>query len=408
MADDPTLPRLLYIGDVPVESSYHGSALLYRLLEDYPAGRLLILECDGNSSLPERRLPGTTYVHLPPGRLLSRLQNTRFHQWSASSRLLGASGGISRIERALGDFQPEAVLTVAQGYAWLAAARFARERGLPLHLVVHDDWPTLVPVIPQLRPQCHRVFRRVYQQAFSRLCVSPPMAEDYERRYGVSGHVLYPSRKAGGAAHTSPPDRTDAPARPFTVGYMGTLSAMGYVMVLRLVAAALGSMGGMLRVYGPVSPGEAPTLGLDLGNVMIRGLIPADAIVSTVREECDALVVPMSFAPEDAVALRLNFPSKLTDCSAAALPILIVSPPDLSAARWATDNHGVALLVTDLDTASIQQAIELLAADPQLRAALGSRAGTVGARQFSAQEARHEFHAHLSGNPAPITPSPPS
>jgi len=28
------LPKLLYIGDVPIECSYHGSLVLYRLLED--------------------------------------------------------------------------------------------------------------------------------------------------------------------------------------------------------------------------------------------------------------------------------------------------------------------------------------------------------------------------------------
>ena len=38
------LPRLLYLGDVPVEASYHGSALLYRLLQAYPAERLTIIE----------------------------------------------------------------------------------------------------------------------------------------------------------------------------------------------------------------------------------------------------------------------------------------------------------------------------------------------------------------------------
>ena len=44
MTEASTLPRLLYIGDVPVEASYHGSALLYRLLQTYPPDRLRIIE----------------------------------------------------------------------------------------------------------------------------------------------------------------------------------------------------------------------------------------------------------------------------------------------------------------------------------------------------------------------------
>ena len=41
---DGALPRLLYLADVPVEASYHGSALMYRLLQRYPADRLRVVE----------------------------------------------------------------------------------------------------------------------------------------------------------------------------------------------------------------------------------------------------------------------------------------------------------------------------------------------------------------------------
>ena len=56
------LPRLLYIADVPVEASYHGSALVYRLLQTYPAKRLTVIEAGTQLSLPARRLEGVTYV----------------------------------------------------------------------------------------------------------------------------------------------------------------------------------------------------------------------------------------------------------------------------------------------------------------------------------------------------------
>ncbi len=45
-------PRLVYAGDVPVEASFHGSALLYRLLADWPADRLMIIECGVVDSQP--------------------------------------------------------------------------------------------------------------------------------------------------------------------------------------------------------------------------------------------------------------------------------------------------------------------------------------------------------------------
>src|SRR6516225_4611559 len=70
------LPRLSYLGEVPVECSYHGSALLWRLLENYPPKDLLIVEGIHRSSV-ERRLPGVRYIHSPtPG--IGRMLRTRY------------------------------------------------------------------------------------------------------------------------------------------------------------------------------------------------------------------------------------------------------------------------------------------------------------------------------------------
>ena len=63
-SDKPSLPRLCYIGDVPVEASYHGSALLYRLLQEYPAQNLVIVEQSLQRSLPTRRLANVRYEEL--------------------------------------------------------------------------------------------------------------------------------------------------------------------------------------------------------------------------------------------------------------------------------------------------------------------------------------------------------
>src|SRR4051812_20307061 len=72
----PLMPNLLYLGDVPVESSFHGSALLFRLLQTYPAERLMILEATPWRSRPDRRLPGVSYDSFPIG--WARLLNSRF------------------------------------------------------------------------------------------------------------------------------------------------------------------------------------------------------------------------------------------------------------------------------------------------------------------------------------------
>jgi hypothetical protein len=100
------LPRLLYLGDVPVESSYHGSTLLYRLLQRYPAERLRIVEGNLFPARTDRRLPGVTHGTLPVGR--SRLLNTRFHNLYSRWLLIGARRRAAITRGLIGNFSPEA------------------------------------------------------------------------------------------------------------------------------------------------------------------------------------------------------------------------------------------------------------------------------------------------------------
>ena len=56
-----SLPRVAYIGCVPAERSYHGSLLLYRLLQALPPEKLRVVEGYLGPSQPDRRLPGVAY-----------------------------------------------------------------------------------------------------------------------------------------------------------------------------------------------------------------------------------------------------------------------------------------------------------------------------------------------------------
>src|SRR5262249_43631330 len=69
------VPRLLYLADVPVESYMHGSSLVYRLFESYPAEKLLIVE-GLYESQADRRLPNVQYRAIKSS--LSRLLKNRY------------------------------------------------------------------------------------------------------------------------------------------------------------------------------------------------------------------------------------------------------------------------------------------------------------------------------------------
>ena len=387
-------PRLLYIGDVPVEASYHGSALLHRLLAAYPPERLCVVET-ASSSVPARRLSDVKYLSYPIAK--QRWLNTRFHPQAVAwfSRVAAHAG--PSIAAMLNGFDCESVLTVAHGFGWLAAADFAAKEKLPLHLMVHDDWPRVADVKPAFRDWIDQRFASVYRQARSRLCVSPAMCAAYQTRYGVSAEVVYPMRAIDCAEFQAPPARLARTGGPFTIAFAGSINSTGYIEALLDLQEALVSIGGRLIIFGPLSADEARQYGLDDRHTTMRGLLSATELMARLREEADALFVPMSFAPADGTNMELAFPSKLADCTAVGLPLIVYGPPYCSAVAWARENSGVAEVVDTEQTTALADAVARLAMDPSRRLGLGQRALEVGGRYFAHEAVQQVFDRAVTG-----------
>src|ERR1044072_3514760 len=105
-------PRMLYVGDVPVEASYHGSALLHRLLSNYPHDRLTVIETATESD-PTRRLPQINYTPHRIGK--ARWLNTRFHPYVVAWFTHACERQAPKILHSVNGTGFEAVLTVAHG-----------------------------------------------------------------------------------------------------------------------------------------------------------------------------------------------------------------------------------------------------------------------------------------------------
>lgn len=385
------LPRLLYVGDVPVEASYHGSALLYRWLSDYPLDRLTILET-ATKSEPARRLPQVPYIHYPTSQ--QRWLNTRFHPYLVAWFTRAGKRAAPRLSQSMNGFAFESVLTVAHGFGWLAAAEIARKRSVPLHLAVHDDWPRVADVPPRFRNWLDEEFARVYRQAQTRLCVSPAMSRFYEERYGAPATVIYPTRAAAQIEFEAPPARLGSNDRQFTIAFAGTINSQGYIDALRALQTALKTVNGRLLTFGPLTVDVAQQIGLNDSNTEIRGLLTSDQLQVRLREEADALFVPMSFSETDRPNMEMAFPSKLADCTATGVPLVIYGPAYCSAVMWARENPGVAEVV-ETETA-LGDAIAKLANDPAHKLALGSRALDVGRQYFSHTRVQQIVHQLLS------------
>ena len=162
---ESNLPRLLYIGDVPVESTVAGSALIYRLLQKYPAKKLYIVEGNTSVSQVEKRLAEIKYNVLEVGN--QRLINSRLNRWYSSYLYLTTKNKTSQLKEVIKTFKPEAILTVAHGFSWLAAAEIARKHRLDLHLIVHDDLVSYLPIFSQLK--AHKNVTKKYKMAVNSL-----------------------------------------------------------------------------------------------------------------------------------------------------------------------------------------------------------------------------------------------
>ncbi len=312
----------------------------------------------------------------------NRLLNTRFHKWASTVASLLAPRQTRRIVKLLHGFQPEAMLTVAHGFSWMTAAAFARRNSLPLHLVVHDDWPTLATHSGRMRSWVGQQFAGCYRGAVSRLCVSPFMAEEYERRYGAQGTVLYPSRGADTIVFETPPARLQHNG-PLTCVFAGSVNSPGYARTIASMVVVLSQCNSRLLVYSPLTHHQARDLGLIAPTVELRGLVGSSDLIRECRDEADVLFVPMSFATSERANMELSFPSKLTDYTAMGLPLLIQGPRYCSAVRWAMDNSNVAEVVVENGAAGLQRALHALQ-NPVYRLALAEAAIRRG----------HEFFDH--------------
>lgn len=130
------LPRLLYIGDVAIQSTVADSAL-YRLLQKYPPRHLRVVESNLVASYnPHHRLPHVSYDTIFVG--VNRLLHTRFTSAYRSYLFFRGSSIPRKLVRIFEQFQPEAILTVAHEFSWLTAAALAGRYQIPLHLIVHE------------------------------------------------------------------------------------------------------------------------------------------------------------------------------------------------------------------------------------------------------------------------------
>ncbi len=362
-------PRLLYIGDIAVEDTHHSAVQLYRLLSGYPAERLCVVETRVRTPQPDRRLPGVRYVtqRIANPRWLGDGTRGLYSMWVTDSVALR----VDAIGAAVGEFEPDAVLTIGSGLGWLVADALARQWRVPLHLIAHDEWPKLAAREQWLVAPLRRRFGDVYRRARTRFCVSPYMDDIFTCRYGVAGTVLYPIRRQGAGCVTS----GEATGQQLTVGYCGG-SGVHVMPGLTLLAHAAHALNARVVVYGPFERSRRERLQAIAPVFDFRGFASYEDMLAGLGATA-VLFAPLAFDAASRDNMIASFPSKLAEYTATGVPILVFAPAETSAARWARD-HDAAIVVDAETVDALIEGLTAIGLDDRRRADLSAHARTAG------------------------------
>lgn len=386
------LPRLAYVGDVDVGDFGNGPKLLKCLFEDYPPENLRLLVSDFWDWPAGERLHDVVANTFPLR--WRRLRLGRLYELMSTHCLLSSEYVASRLAPLLTAFRVQSIVTVTAGPSWLTAAYIARRLNVPLHLILHDHLPTQCAVHPLFAKWMQRRFGEVYRQARSRLCVSPSMEELYSRDFGVSGTVLYPSRSVRDPT-AKVADTSAREQEPFTVLYAGTLAPKPYVEMLGQLAVVLEQLGGRLVIYSFTIKDRQHLGSLRRANVELRDSVSSTDLKRRLPAEADVLFVPMSFAREDEVNMRISFPSKLADYTSTGLPLFIWGPAYCSAVRWSKEFPGAAAVVDSTDGLMLMTTVRRLMVESRWRRSLAEGAVAAGEHCFSHAAASRVFYDAL-------------
>ncbi len=389
------LPRVLFLSSEAPHTGGAGAIVFHRLLRDYPPERLLVVTNHpppaGTATLPCR------YASLPLA--ADRLNRTRFWPWRARLRALGAGALVSlrRIDAALAGFAPDVVVTLMQD-SWFydLAARYAAARSLPLVLMVHDLAHGFEPVPRWLLARQFTRDRAVVHQAASRLCISQPMAGYFMREFGASAEVLLPPRSEESFGQSPDACRSLKSPGRLTLGYAGGLHYGYGEQLLRLLPVLRGTQT-IVELFGPTPAGVVRALADATDVFRFHGYSPTpETAWREIVARCDAVLQPyLNPAGPHELQYRTHFPSKLGDCLALGLPLLITGPEYASGMAWCLAHPGCALTVTSPDAAEFAAALRRLRDEPDLRVTLAQAAQKVSG-EFAPAPLRAKFRAALT------------
>jgi glycosyltransferase involved in cell wall biosynthesis len=386
--------RILVLSAAVPQTWYAGSLLLYRLLQHHPPR---LLKAVGPRPQDASETLACEYAELPPASS-SRLDVTRLAELKRSLEAVSLLGRIpdSRVERAVGGFAPDVVVSVMERFDYVDAAhRYCQRHQLPLAVIVHDRLESFDRVYPAFAGAQRRRIAGIYRDAAVRFCVSPEMEQCLAREYGAPGTVLYPNRSEDLTARALDESLQLKAGSVLTIGYAGAMN-YGYGEAIAAAMPELAAAGIGLRVYSREAPRAMP--GVTYGGAFRHTV----DLWSHLKSECDVVWLPYSSDPAQQTLYETHFPSKLVEYLALGMPVVISGPAYATGVRWGLRNPDAALTVDNGTPEQIRDAFQRLRGDAAMRLRLAEAAQRAGNADFDPQRIRDGFMAALRSHARPV------
>ncbi len=384
------MPSLLYIGQTPAEGTGSPVIVLRHLRRLAASGWKITVIAEHGQDTSACTREGFAVHHLPhrrpwwPPFRHDKPTTRAIRTWLLAREALKLCGPAQRPDALFGylaahaDFFPE------------IAARLAKQTGIPLTLLIHDDAAAFGKT-PQETAMLHRRHAWILRQAHRNWFVSPELAALYDVPENKR-HVLLPIPEGPSLSepitHHPSPITSACGARVFYAGHIWPLQYPLFARLARTLAAA----NCRLTLICRESPELRTFLAAEPADHL--PLFPTNrAALAHLTQNASGLLVAYAEKSSDMPWVKTSFPSKFIEYAQLGLPIAVVAPADSSINLWAAARNFPYVFTPDLLNRFAQWAAALR--DPAQRAALTAPIRLLAATELHPETIQAEFEKHL-------------
>ena len=272
------------------------------------------------------------------------------------------------LEKAVQEFKPSVLLTVADNSLSRLAYQVARRHKLPLAGLFLDWLPIMKGHFGHrwTTPALSRWFRTLYGKCDLAFCTSDGMKEALGPHSNC--HVIYPMP----GQHRIPNETWPPSNGKFRLVYVGSVENFYGRMICSLIEKIEATNDLEIIVVGPNADWPEEILQRARTRGIYVGFKPPDE-AARVLAGADALLVVMSFEPEHRLFMETSFTTKFLDYVAYGKPVILWAPNYCTPVRVAQRDGG-AVVVDTPDADKVLSACHEIARDSALREKLSGQA----------------------------------